>query len=277
MLTFFDTHAHLDLEPFAGDFAAVRQRLIDGKFPDGFTPPELESVDWTMRGVVLPGIDVASSRCCVELTLHTDFLYAAVGIQPNSVAAITPDNWNRICDLAHHPKVVGIGETGLDRYWDFTPFDIQLELFQKHIELARTVGKPILIHCRDAWDDMLPILRRESSADLKGLIHAFSGKPEQALECVALGFSISFAGAVTYSNKKFVQLWKAAQVVPEERLLIETDSPYMVPHPFRSKLQRNEPCLVAAVAIRLAELRSVCVKQISIATTQNALRLFRLE
>ena len=274
MFSFFDTHAHLDFEPFADDFAAVRQRLVDGKFPDGFTLPELESTDWTMRGVVLPGIDAASSRRCVELTQSDDFLYAAVGIQPNSTAAVKPGDWDKIRDLAHHPKVVGIGETGLDRYWDNSPFEVQLEFFQRHIELARTTGKPILIHCRDAWDDLLPILRREKSTDLTGLIHAFSGEPEQALECVALGLSMSFAGAVTYTNKKFAPLWEAAKVVPVDRLLIETDSPYMVPHPFRGKLRRNEPSLVAAVAVRLADLRGIPVEQIATATTQNALRLF---
>ena len=276
MLSFFDTHAHLDLEPFADDFATVRQRLANGKFPNGFSPPELESIDWTMRGVVLPGIDASSSRRCVELAQSTNFLYAAVGIQPNSATAPQPDEWEKIGELAHTSKVVGIGETGLDRYWNFVPFEIQLELFQKHIELARTTDKPILIHCRDAWDDMLPILRKESSSNLTGLIHAFSGESKQALECVALGFFISFAGSVTYTNKKFVSLWETAKIVPEERLLIETDAPYMVPHPFRGKLWRNEPSLVAAVAVRLAELRGVSVEQMATATTKNALRLFRL-
>ena len=276
-LSFFDTHAHLDFEPFVDDFQAVRQRLVDGRFPAGVAPTELESVDWMMHGVVLPGIDVTSSRRCVELAQNACLLHAAVGIQPNSTAALNAEDWEKIRELERSPKVVGIGETGLDRYWDNTPFEIQLDFFQKHIELARAVGKPILVHCRDAWDDLLPVLRRESSAGLTGLIHAFSGEPEWALECVALGFSISFAGSVTYTNRKFAPLWEAAKVVPEDRLLIETDSPYMVPHPFRGKLRRNEPGLVTAVAVRLAELRGASLKQIATATTQNALRLFHLE
>ena len=268
----FDTHAHLD--SFADDFPEVQQRLANGKWPDGLYAKELESLQWTMHGVLLPGIDAESSRRCVELAGKTDFFYAAVGIQPNSVAGAKPGDWKTILELERSAKVVGIGETGLDRYWDTSPIEIQREFFQKHLELARTTGKPILIHCRDAWDDLLPILRQ--SRNPTGLIHAFSGEPEQAMECVALGLSISFAGSVTYINKKFAPLWKAAQLVPEDRLLIETDSPYMVPHPFRGKLRRNEPGLVAMVAVRLAKLRDVSVERIATTTTENAKRLFRL-
>ena len=230
-----------------------------------------------MRGVVFPGIDAESSRRCLELSETADFFYAAVGIQPNSTAAAQPGDWEKILTLQHFPKVVGIGETGLDRYWDTSPIGIQCEFFRRHLELAKTVRKPILIHCRDAWDDLLPILRQHRSDSLTGLIHAFSGEPEQALECVALGFSISFAGSVTYTNKKFAPLWEAAKIVPEDRLLIETDAPYMVPHPFRGKLQRNEPSMAAAVAVRLAELRGVSLKRVATATTENAIRLFRLK
>ena len=275
-LPFFDTHAHLDLEPFADDFTEVQKRLAEGKFPNSFIPKELEFVEWKMKGVVLPGIDAESSRRCVELANCADFFFAAVGIQPNSTAAALPGDWEMILELQRSTKVVGIGETGLDRYWDTSPIEIQQDFFRKHIELARTTKKPILIHCRDAWADLLPILRQESDG-LPGLIHAFSGEPEHALECVTLGLSISFAGSLTYTNKKFTPLWEAAKVVPEERLLIETDSPYMVPHPFRGRLQRNEPSLAAAVAVRLAELRGVSVEQIAMATTENARRLFLME
>ena len=275
-LPLFDTHAHLDLDSFADDLPEVRQRLADEKFPSGFSLKELEAVLWTMRGVVLPGIDAESSQRCLELAETADFFYAAVGIQPNSTAAAKPGDWEKILELQRSPKVVGIGETGLDRYWDTSSIGIQREFFQKHLELARTAGKPILIHCRDAWEDLLSILRQERSDGLTGLIHAFSGEPEQALECVALGFSISFAGSVTYTNKKFAPIWKAAQVVPEDRLLLETDSPYMVPHPFRGRIRRNEPSLVAVVAARLAELRAVSLERIATATTENSLRLFQL-
>ena len=272
-LPFFDTHAHLDLDPFADDFQDVQKRLVNGNLPNGFTIKELEKIEWTMQGVVLPGIDVESSRRCVELAKTAEFFYAAVGIQPNSTAAAKPGDWEKILELQSSAKVVGIGETGLDRYWDTSPIEIQQDFFQKHLELARTTKKPILIHCRDAWSDLLPILRLESDG-LTGLIHAFSGEPQHALECVALGLSISFAGSVTYTNKKFAPLWETAKVVPEERLLIETDSPYMVPHPFRSKLHRNDPSLASAVAVRLAELRGVSIERIAIATTENAQRFF---
>ncbi len=280
VLPIFDTHAHLDLFQHADDFSEVRQRLANGRFPEGFAPREPESAEWSFCGVVLPGIDVISSRRCLELASAESFFYAAVGIQPNSVVDVQPGDWEEIAELAKFPQVVGIGETGLDRYWDTSPFGIQREFFLKHLELAKRTEKPILIHCREAWDDLLPILREffqgKSDRKMNGLIHAFSGEPEQALECVSLGLSISFAGSVTYTNRKFAPLWEAAKVVPEEKLLIETDSPYMVPHPFRGKLERNEPGLAAFVALRLSELRGVPVERIAAATTQNALRLFRI-
>ncbi len=275
-----DTHAHLDLEPFHNDFEPLRQRLETGRFPDGFQPKSLENLPLALQAVVLPGIDADSSCRCVELSRRSPIFFAAIGIQPNSLAELQDGDWERILAIADAPKVVGIGETGLDRYWDTSSIDTQIDYFHRHIALAKKIGKPILIHCRDAWEDMLPILRRECSTangGLTGLIHAFSGEPEQALECVELGLSISFAGALTYTNRKFEPLWRAAQALPEDRILVETDSPYMVPHPFRGKLERNEPTLAASVAVRLAELRGVSVERIAEATTKNACRLFRFD
>ncbi|HBT75375.1 MAG TPA: hydrolase TatD, partial [Planctomycetaceae bacterium] len=166
-----------------------------------------------------------------------------------------------------------------DRYWDDTPFKVQLVFFQRHIELAKRRRLPILIHCREAAGDLLPILSREAgprlpaSERLFGLLHAFSGDVDMVRECVGLGFYISFAGSVTYRNKKFAPLWAAAAEVPDDKLLLETDSPYMVPTPYRGKLERNEPLMTAYVANRLAELRGTSFEHIAAVTTANARRL----
>lgn len=279
-ITIFDTHAHLDLEPLVDDFEAVLRRIEYGGFPDGFTPNGFENTTVILDGVLLPGIDAVSSRRCVEIAARSPKLHAGVAIQPNSVAQAAEGDWEIIAELACRDDVVAIGETGLDRYWDTVPFDIQRDFFFRHIALAKRRRLPILIHCREAEADLLPILQAESDparppADrLFGLLHAFSGGPDFALECVRLGFYISFAGSVTYRNKKFAPLWEAAQAVPADRLLLETDAPYMAPTPYRGKLERNEPLMTAYVANRLAELRGVSFEEIARITTRNAHQLF---
>lgn len=270
MIPIFDTHAHLDLEPFSNDADALR-RVESGGFPDGFTPKEFENVEVELVGVLLPGIDAASSRRCVALAATSTKFHAAVAIQPNSVIRADKGDWDVIAELAGRDDVVAVGETGLDRYWDDTPFDLQVEFFRRHLELARKVDKPILIHCRDAWDDLLPILRE--SPPKSGVIHAFSGSSRQAEEAVRLGLAISFAGSLTYRNAKFSGLWEAARLVPADRLLVETDAPYMTPHPFRGKLPHNEPIYAAMVAQRLAELRQESLEDIAETTTGNARRI----
>ncbi|MDR0335669.1 MAG: TatD family hydrolase [Planctomycetaceae bacterium] len=272
MIPIFDTHAHLDLEPFSEDFDAVIHRLESGTLP--VVSDELPSQPIQMTGVLLPGIDAQSSYRCVELAQRLPIFHAAAAIHPNSVVNATDHDWKIITELAFRDDVVAIGETGLDRYWDDTPIEQQINALLKHINLAVRTAKPIQIHCRDAWDDLLPILRHAvKEQGLTGIIHAFSGEPEQAAECIELGFYLSFAGSVTYRNAKFASLWESAKIVPINRLLVETDSPYMPPHPLRGKLKRNEPILAVMVAQRLAELRGVTLAQIAEATTQNAFQI----
>lgn len=279
MLQLVDTHAHLDLFTAAEHESLVR-RAVEGVFPNGVSANTFSTSHPVLDFAVVPGIDAASSRRVVALAARYPLLRPTVAIQPNCCAEATETDWAEIERLAEHPGVVGIGETGLDRYWDTVPFDLQREFFARHIALARRRHLPILIHCREAEDDLLPILRAEAdparaeSSRLFGLIHAFSGGPDFALECIRLGFYISFAGSVTYRNKKFAPLWEAARAVPEDRLLLETDAPYMVPTPYRGKLERNEPLMVAYVANRLAELRNVSLEHIARTTTTNARRLF---
>ncbi|MDR0870855.1 MAG: TatD family hydrolase [Planctomycetaceae bacterium] len=271
IISVFDTHAHLDLDDFDNDREAVIQRTLTGTFPGGLTPDELAGYTFETAGVLLPGVDAASACRVIELTEKTPKFYAAVAIHPNYTGKAAEDDWQTITELANRDNVVAIGETGLDRYWDTVPFDIQRDFFHRHIELSKRTGKPVVIHNRDAWDDVLPILRTQKN--LRGVIHAFSGTAQQAAECVQLGYYISFAGSLTYRNKKFAPLWEAAKVVPLDRLLVETDSPFMVPHPYRGKLQRNEPMMSAMVLLRLSQLRNEPLEVIAEATAANTFGL----
>jgi TatD DNase family protein len=272
-LPIFDTHAHLYLEQFDADRVAVVRRLESGTFPGGVAPDGLnEPIE--LVGVLLPGIDAASCRQALEVATLSDRFHVAVAIHPNYTADATESDWQTIAELAQRDDVIAIGETGLDRYWDDAPIDVQIDMFRRHIGLSQETGKPILIHCRDAWADMLPILQQAKG--LRGVLHAFSGNVEQVQTCVELGLFVSFAGSVTYRNAKFSPLWGAARKVPADRLLIETDAPYMTPHPLRGKLSRNEPTLAVLTALRLAELRDVPLRTIAEATAQNTFRLFGL-
>ena len=274
-LRIFDTHAHLDLPQFDADRAALIRRLEANTFPGGLAPEELNDLPVKLVGLLIPGIDAASSRKVIEIAALSNVFHAAVAVHPNHTAEMSKNDWHIIADLARQEDVVAIGETGLDRYWDYAAIDIQIAMFHRHLELSQETGKPILIHCRDAWNDLLPILQK--SGKLNGVIHAFSGNTEQMLTCVELGLYISFAGSVTYRNAKFSPLWEAAQKTPFDHLLLETDAPFMTPHPLRGKLPRNEPVLAILTALRLAELRNVPVQTIAEATTQNAFQLLAID
>jgi TatD DNase family protein len=258
-MSLFDTHAHLDQEEFAADLPAVIERARQAGVGQ-------------ILGV---GIDLASSRSIVRLAEEYPEIYAAVGIHPNSAAGAGTDDWAEIVKLADHPRVAAIGETGLDRYWDHTPIELQIEYFQRHLKLSQDRNLPVVIHCRDAAEDLMPLLRQAAGrARLKGILHAFSGDVSMAQECVELGLHISFAGNATYKNKKFETLRSASLTVPMDRLLIETDSPYLIPEPLRGKQKRNEPALVVHTARRLAELRNMALSDLEQQTTENARRLF---
>lgn len=256
-----DTHAHLDDGAFAGNLGAVLARARQAG----------------VEAAVCPAITAASSEAVVRLTADHAELAAAVGIQPNYCAEAAEGDWDHVVFLVDRPRVVAIGETGLDRHWDFTPFDLQQDFFDRHLRLAQARGLPVVIHCREAEEDLLPMLHDAASrGPLRGVLHAFSGDLDFADECVDLGLFVSFAGAVTYLNKKFEPLWQAAATVPDDRLLVETDSPYLLPHPLRGKQKRNEPANVRLVAERLAELRGQPVEHVQALSTENARRLFGL-
>lgn len=254
----FDTHAHLDDEQFDEMRDEVVQRARDAE----------------VMGIVAVGTTLASSQTCIELAQSYDIVHAAVGIQPNYCAEAQVGDWDEIVSLAERPAVVALGETGLDRYWDYTPFDVQQDYFDRHLRLSQQRDLAFVVHMRDCEEDILQMLRDAARrGPLRGVMHSFTGTAAGAAECGELGLYISFAGMVTY--KKSDELRAVAAAIPGDRLLIETDAPYLSPHPKRGR-RPNEPALVVHTAECLAEVRGVSLDDLAEQTTANARRLFKL-
>jgi TatD DNase family protein len=255
----FDTHAHLDQE----EFDEIREAVVERAHAAGVA---------TMIAV---GTTVAASRKCVEIAGRYEGVYAAVGLQPNYIAECGPDDWAEIERLASAPGVVAIGETGLDRHWDFTPFEMQQDYFDRHMALAGRLDLPFIVHMRDCDADIMAALKAEHArrGPLRGIMHSFTGDAAMAAECVKLGLHISFAGMVTY--KKSQPLRDCAATIPDDRLLIETDCPYLSPEPVRGK-RPNEPAYVAHTATCLATVRGMRPSELAQLTTANARKLFRI-
>jgi TatD DNase family protein len=254
----FDTHTHIDQE----DFDEIRPAVIARARAAG--------VNW----LIAVGTTAEASRKCVAIPGEYQGVYAAVGIQPNYVAEAHADDWQQIVELASQPGVVAIGETGLDRHWDSTPFDMQQDYFDRHMRLAEQLDLPFIVHMRDCDSDIMAMLRSaRERGPLRGIMHSFTGDAAMAAECVALGMHISFAGMVTF--KKSIDLRECALAVPIERLLIETDSPYLSPEPKRGK-RPNEPAFVKYTAECLAKVRGMPLKEFAETTTANARQLFRV-
>ena len=196
-----------------------------------------------------------------------------VGIHPNSGAEAKPGDWERVLALVKSPKVVALGETGMDRHWDFTPFTMQQDYFARHLALARQTGLPVVIHCREAEPDMLAMLEADFAqhGPLRGVMHSFSGDQTFADACIRMGLYLSFAGMVTYKNAQ--NLRDVAAQVPSDRLLVETDAPYLAPVPYRGK--RNESAFIRHVADMLSESKVLPLAQIARETTANAQRMFK--
>jgi TatD DNase family protein len=251
-----DTHAHLDDERFAADLPAVLDRAA------------LAGVSH----VIVVATTAATSQICVDLAAHHEPLFATVGIQPNHVAQAAATDWDAVARLVTAPRVVALGETGLDRYWDYAPFPLQEDYFARHLELARKHGLPVVIHCRDAEADVVRMLKAdyEKHGPVRGVMHSFTGNLDTARACLAMELYISFAGMVTYKNAQ--PLRDVARQIPADRLLMETDSPYLAPVPERGK--RNEPAFVAHTAAFLARERGVELEVLAREATRNARRLF---
>ncbi len=253
-----DTHTHLFDDRFRKDLPTVLERATAAG----------------VERVICLGIDLESSLAAVEIANTYPLVVAAVGIQPNHTSEAKAGDWEAIVKLAgSDPRVVAIGETGLDRYWDRAPFPVQEDYFARHIQLARDLRKPFVIHCRDAEADVVKALRgQEANGPLRAVMHSFSGDAATARECLDMGLYISFAGMVTYPTAQ--NLRDIAKDVPLDRLLVETDCPYLAPQPVRGK--RNEPSYVAHTAALLAQVKGVSIAEIEDHTTRNAKTLFGL-
>jgi TatD DNase family protein len=252
----FDTHAHLDDPQFASDLPEVLNRAAKAG----------------VANVVTIATTADNSRTARELARDYPILAATVGIQPNCVASVRPGDWDLITGLANEGGIVALGETGLDRHWHDTPFEEQEDYFARHLSLARKTALPVVIHCREAEADVLRMLREdfERHGPVRGVMHSFTGTAETASACIAMGLHISFAGMVTYKNAS--DLRQVARTVPGDRVVIETDSPYLAPVPHRGK--RNEPANVKLTLECLARERNEDVDFLARQTTINARRLF---
>ncbi len=251
-----DTHAHLDFPDFAQDREAVLERARQA----GVT------------AIVTIGIDVETSRAAVALAEQYPGVYASVGLHPHEAARGTEEAYRLLADLARHPRVVAIGEIGLDYHYDRPPRAVQQEAFRRQIRMAVEAGLPVIVHAREAYDDVLDILREEGACLAGGVMHCFSGDVRVAEQCLSLGFHLSLAGPVTFRNAQTTK--EVASRVPLDRLLVETDCPFLSPHPYRG--QRNEPARVVLVVEEIARLRGLSYAEVAAATAANARRLFRL-
>lgn len=255
MLT--DTHTHLNAEQFDED----RDQVIERALEAGVTR------------MVNIGFNRETIPSSIALAEQYDFIYSAVGWHPVDAIDMQPEDLEWIESLCKHDKVVAIGEIGLDYHWDKSPKDVQNRVFREQIRLARKLGMPIIIHNRDAHHDILQVLREEKASEVGGIMHCFSGSWETAKQCLDMNFHISFGGPVTFKNAK--QPKEVLAQVPLDRLLIETDSPYLTPHPYRGK--RNESAYVRLVAETAAEIRGLSLEELAQITTANAVRLLGLK
>ena len=261
-----DTHTHLDFPQFDGD----RERVIERAATAG------------VRAIVNVGTDLASSRAAVALAEACPQIYAAVGVHPHDAKTLTGNMLEELRALALHPKVVAIGEIGLDFFRDLSPRDKQRQAFQQQLALASEAGKPVIVHDRDAHSEVMAILRhwacpersRRAESDHRplGVLHCFSGDLAMAQEAIELGFYISIAGPVTFKNAR--SLRELVRQLPLEKLLVETDCPYLTPHPHRGK--RNEPAYVKLVAQEVARAKGLSLEEVARITSDNAQALFAL-
>lgn len=252
----FDTHVHLNASQFAEDEEEVISRA------------QAEGVSM----MVVVGFDKETIQGAIRIAEKYNFIYASVGWHPVDAIDMKEEDLVWIEELASHPKVVALGEMGLDYYWDKSPKDIQKEVFRKQIRLAKKVKLPIIIHNREATQDIVEILKEEDAGEVGGIMHCFSGSLETAKECIDMNFYISFGGPVTFKNAKKPK--EVAAELPLEKLLIETDCPYLTPHPYRGK--RNEPAYVKLVAEQIAELKGLSYEEVARQTTLNAKKIFQI-
>ena len=252
----FETHAHYDDEQFEND----RDELLTKMREHGISP------------IINVGASMESARESVRLAHKYDFLYAAVGVHPSDIADLKTEDMDELLTMAKDPKVVSIGEIGLDYYWDKEE-DVQAnqrEWFIRQLDVAQKADLPVIIHSREAAADTFDIMREASSRGIRGVIHCYSYSPEQAIEYVKLGYYIGIGGVVTFKNSKKVK--EAVQAVPLERIVVETDSPYLAPDPFRGA--RNDSTYLPYIVRQIASLRQITEDEVVKETAKNAYNLF---
>ncbi|BFI97599.1 MULTISPECIES: TatD family hydrolase [Priestia] len=250
----FDTHVHLNAEQYEDDLQEVINRALEKG----------------VQNMVVVGFDEPTIKKAIQIAETYDFIYASVGWHPVDAVDMTDEHLAWIEELAQHPKVVALGEMGLDYHWDKSPKEVQKDVFRRQIRLARKVNLPIIIHNRDATEDVVTILKEEHVEEVGGIMHCFTGSIEVAKQCMDMNMYISFGGPVTFKNAKKPK--EVATELPLDKLLIETDCPYLTPHPFRGK--RNEPGYVSYVAEQIAELKGITYEELADITTANAKKLF---
>lgn len=251
-----DSHAHLDDRRFDRD----RDRLIKSLKEFG------------VELVINPGADLSSSIKAVSLAEEYDNIYAAVGVHPHSAKEMDESTIGLLKSFTNREKVIAIGEIGLDYYYDNSPRDVQRKRFIEQLNLAKEVNLPVIIHSREANKDTFDILKEAQDGSLRGVMHCFSGSVEMAMEYIKLGFYISLAGPVTFKNARVPK--EVAKAVPLDKLMIETDAPYLTPEPYRGK--RNEPIYVRYVAGTIAELKGLTFEEVAKQTAENTKRLFNI-
>ncbi|MCK8825000.1 TatD family hydrolase [Fuchsiella alkaliacetigena] len=249
-----DTHAHLDFPRFNKD----RQQVLDRAREAG------------LKQIINIGADEESSARSVELAKKVDMIYATVGIHPHNSKDMTEDTYSRLKDWTEQEKVVAVGETGLDYHYDNSPRQIQRAVFRKHIQLAKEVELPLVIHSREAEQQTMQILKEEAAAEVGGVIHCFGGDLEMAQQAIELDFYLAVGGVLTFANA--YQLRRVIKQISLDRVLIETDAPYLTPEPYRGK--RNEPAYVKEVALKLSEILPYSFEEVARITTENAQQLF---
>jgi len=257
-----DTHCHLNFHKYNDDRDAVLQRAKEAG----------------VNRVIIPAIDIESCQEALALSDQYDGIYTAVGIHPNSTIDFDDTMLSQIREWASHEKVISIGEIGLDYHWDKSPKDVQRKAFEAQLNLASELELPVIIHNREASDDVMNVLESwvltlpDSLKDRPGVLHSFSAPPEIAERALAIGFYLGFTGPITF--KKADDLRDIAKTVPLNRILVETDGPFLTPHPYRGK--RNEPAYVQYMTEKLAELHNISHEQMAEQTTANAETLFRI-
>ena len=250
----FDTHAHYDDERFDED----REALLDALPAKGVV------------AVVNAASDMKTSASGLALARAYDYFYCAAGVHPHEAGSFAPGDLDAIAGYARDPKVVAVGEIGLDYHYDFSPRDVQQQVFEAQLGLANDLGMPVIIHDREAHADTLALLRKYRP---KGILHCFSGSAEMAGEILKLGMYLAFGGAVTFKNAK--KPVEAAAAVPLDRLLVETDCPYMTPEPFRGR--RCDSSLIPRTAERLAAIKGISAQELLDITCQNARSVYQLD